>query len=53
MTEPSQDEVEAAAEAILARLFVPEKLPVDERLWRLYCQAAREAIIAAMAARQL
>lgn len=45
--EPTKDEIEAAAKAMITGMFAPHELPVDEDIWWQYVAVARAALIAA------
>lgn len=50
--EITKSEVEAAATALIAEMFAPHELPVDEELWWKYVSAARAALLAARAVKR-
>ena len=40
--------IERAATAMIAEMFAPHELPVDDELWEKYCITAKAALQAAL-----
>jgi hypothetical protein len=47
MTEPTQAQIEAAANAMIDCMFAPHELPIDDELWCKYFETAKAALTAA------
>lgn len=43
----TEGEIEAAASAMVAEMFAPHELPVDQDVWEHYCRTAQHALDAA------